>query len=60
MAQKRYRVVESTWVRGKRVEVEIGCDWKSEVAAKSELRQMVIAAPSRQFGIQPESRPAAI
>lgn len=39
MAQKLYRVVEVSWKGGERVETEIGCQWKPEKAAKSELRE---------------------
>ncbi len=38
MAQQLYRVVETMWVGGDRVEKDIGCEWKAEARAKDELR----------------------
>lgn len=40
MAQQLYRVVETMWVGGNRVEKDIGCDWKTESRAKDELRTL--------------------
>lgn len=51
MAQKLYRVVEVSWKGGERVEKDIGCHWKPEQAAKSELRDWAKKS-ARTYGIQ--------
>lgn len=52
MAQKLYRVVEAKWIGSKRVELDIGCAWKSESAAKEERKELERKQTSRTFSIQ--------
>jgi hypothetical protein len=39
MAQKLYRVVETRWVGGNRVESDLGCAWKPEAKAREEMAE---------------------
>lgn len=56
MAQALYRVVESDWVAGKRIEKDIGCDWKTEARAKDELRTASQKWPGRKFSLQKKGK----
>ena len=52
MAEKLYRVVEATWEGGKRVEKDIGCQWKKEAAAKAEMKELARLHSLQQYSIQ--------
>ncbi len=52
MAQKLYRVVETRWVGGNRVESDLGCAWKPEAKAREEMKVLARKFPSRLFSLQ--------
>ena len=50
--QKLYRVVETRWVGGNRVESDLGCAWKPEAKAREEMKVLARKFPSRLFSLQ--------
>lgn len=55
MPENKYRVVESRWKGGARIEIEISSSWKSERAAKDEMRVFARMRPSITYSIQKEN-----
>jgi hypothetical protein len=52
---KRYRVVETKWIGGQRVEYEMdGFNWLTEKLAKSQRNSIALRYPNRVFSIQKE------
>lgn len=49
---KQYRVVETTWKGGERVEKDIGCEWKPEAAAKAEMKVLQQKNPRTLYSLQ--------
>lgn len=47
-----YRVVESRWVGGQRVEKDIGCGWKPERRAKEEMKALQLKSSVVTYSIQ--------
>lgn len=58
MAQQLYRVVESKFIAGKRVEVPIGCSWKPLREARKEFDSMKTGS-ARTLGLQKQAKELA-
>ncbi len=52
MSQRNYRVVESSYEGSGQIQRDIGCEWKTERAAKEELKAMKLKQPDRWLSIQ--------
>lgn len=55
MSHNNYRVVESSYEGSGQIQRDIGCEWKTEKAAKDELRAMKLKQPNLWFSIQKRS-----
>lgn len=55
MSQKNYRVVESSYEGSGQIQRDIGCEWRTERAAKEELKAMKLKQPNLWLSIQKRS-----
>ena len=56
MSQQLYKVVEASWKGGIRVESDIGCEWKPEDKARSEMNRLQRDKPSRLYSLQKQGK----
>lgn len=56
MSEKQYRVVEHRFEGENRLEIDIGCQWRTRARAQREMNTMKAKNPLRGYSLQPKDR----